>query len=241
MVQEALADETVDTVVLPGDVVFDLPDSGRVRLGGGLQVVGSSGNMRVTATKAGVLRRAPNAGRFWLEGSYGVYAANVGDFVVGIVEERHAEGYNVDIGSSRKATLSAFAFEGATRRNRPNIKIGDLVYCRVEEVDRDLEPCLTCIDRNGKASGFGLLPPGNLIGCSTGLARRLLHPEHAVVLEVLSSEGLQFECAVGLNGRIWISADSPKTTFLISNAILNSEYLSPTQVHAMVKQLIGTK
>lgn len=241
MEQDMLSAQGADTVVLPGDRVFELPASGRVRLGGGLRVLGPTPSTQVAATKAGVLRQAPNAGRFWLEGSYGVYAANVGDFVVGIVEERHSEGFNVDIGSPRKATLSAFAFEGASRRNRPNIKIGDLVYCRVEEVDRDLEPCLSCVDRNGKASGFGLLPPGNLIGCSTGLARTLLHPEHAVVLEALSSEGLQFECAVGLNGRIWISADSQRTAFLISNAILNSEYLSAAQVHAMVKQIVTAK
>lgn len=36
---------------------------------------------------------------------------------------RHAEGYRVDIGSSQAASLDALAFEGATKRNKPNLKV----------------------------------------------------------------------------------------------------------------------
>ena len=47
----------------------------------------------------------------------------VDDPVIGIVVERHAEEYKVDIGSAYPATLDATAFEGATKRNRPNIQV----------------------------------------------------------------------------------------------------------------------
>lgn len=43
--------------------------------------------------------------------------------VLGIVIARHAEGYRVDIGSSQAAALDALAFEGATKRNKPNLKV----------------------------------------------------------------------------------------------------------------------
>ena len=39
---------------------------------------------------------------------------------------------------------------GATRRNRPNLQTGDLVYCRVLTASRDLEPTLSCVDASGK-------------------------------------------------------------------------------------------
>lgn len=43
--------------------------------------------------------------------------------MIGIVRERLGESYRVDIGSSQPATLSALAFEGATKRNRPNLRV----------------------------------------------------------------------------------------------------------------------
>ncbi len=75
------------------------------------------------------------------------------DAVIGTIVTRHSESYDVDIGAPFRATLSALAFEGAVRRNRPNLKVGDLVYCRVESTDRDVEPMLTCMDGSGRVSG----------------------------------------------------------------------------------------
>lgn len=43
--------------------------------------------------------------------------------VIGTVVARHAEGYRVDIGSAQMASLDALAFEGATKRNKPNLKV----------------------------------------------------------------------------------------------------------------------
>ena len=36
---------------------------------------------------------------------------------------RHAEGYRVDIGSAQMAALDALAFEDATKRNKPSLKV----------------------------------------------------------------------------------------------------------------------
>lgn len=43
--------------------------------------------------------------------------------VLGIIIARHAEGYRVDIGGAQAASLDALAFEGATKRNKPNLKV----------------------------------------------------------------------------------------------------------------------
>lgn len=45
------------------------------------------------------------------------------DLVIGLVQERLKDCYRVDIGSSQPAMLSLLAFEGATRKNRPNLQV----------------------------------------------------------------------------------------------------------------------
>ena len=66
-----------------------------------------------------------------------VYEPRPGDYVVGRVEERNAEGYKVKLmGAAVPGTLGAVAFDGATKRTRPHLNIEDLVYCRVLRVPR---------------------------------------------------------------------------------------------------------
>ena len=44
--------------------------------------------------------------------------------VIGVVVGKNgAEGFRVDIGGPHNANLDALAFEGATKRNRPNLKV----------------------------------------------------------------------------------------------------------------------
>lgn len=51
------------------------------------------------------------------------YIASPKDLVLGTIVNRHAEGYRVDIGSAQMASLDALAFEGATKRSKPNLKV----------------------------------------------------------------------------------------------------------------------
>ena len=46
---------------------------------------------------------------------------------------------------------------------------------------------------------------------------------------------LKFELAVGLNGRVWVTAPDTTTTIMVANAIQHSEPLSDTQAHIFVK------
>ena len=46
--------------------------------------------------------------------------------VIGIVTNRIGESFKVDIGGSIQASLSGLAFEGATKRNRPNLQVTKL-------------------------------------------------------------------------------------------------------------------
>lgn len=42
---------------------------------------------------------------------------------MGVVAARSGDGWRVDIGSAHFALLDGLAFEGATKRNKPNLKV----------------------------------------------------------------------------------------------------------------------
>jgi len=54
-----------------------------------------------------------------------------GDNVVGIIEDKGGDYYVVNIFSGTHCILSRLAFEGATKRNKPELKRGDVVYARI--------------------------------------------------------------------------------------------------------------
>ena len=64
------------------------------------------------------------------------YVPAAQESVIGVVVGKSgAEGFRVDIGGPHNANLDALAFEGATKRNRPNLKVGQFrplfYFCRL--------------------------------------------------------------------------------------------------------------
>ena len=53
----------------------------------------------------------------------------------------------------------------------------DLVFCRVQSANKDMEAELSCVDGSGKAAGMGLVSGGTLLEVSLGYARRLLRAD----------------------------------------------------------------
>lgn len=51
------------------------------------------------------------------------YVPTKGDAVIGIVTSKSGDIFKVDVGGSEQASLSYLAFEGATKRNRPNVQV----------------------------------------------------------------------------------------------------------------------
>ena len=50
----------------------------------------------------------------------------------------------IDLLDRSLALLPVLAFDGASKRNRPNLQIGSLVYARITQVEAGLDPELTC-------------------------------------------------------------------------------------------------
>ena len=89
----------------------------------------------------------------------------------------------------------------------------------------------------GKAAGFGELKGGLLVdGLSMGWCRRLLRDERSVLAEVGVHVG--FQCAVGMNGRVWVDAGGEGRTILVARAIREAEGLEEEEVRKLVRELV---
>ncbi|KAK4054112.1 exosome non-catalytic core subunit rrp40 [Microbotryomycetes sp. JL201] len=195
------------SLLLPGDALPS-PSGSNVRLhiGPGLvqqqqlptaadkgkqkqQDVNDDDRPTVTATRAGLLGHHLDAksDKWWIENEMRRYVPHPPEPVIGIVVARHAEGFRVDIGSSQAASLDALAFEGATKRNKPNLK---------------------------KASGFGELTGGFVVrGVELNRCRALLAPKNPILPKLGAK--CPFEVAVGMNGRVWIKTGDGDEEHLI--------------------------
>jgi len=181
------------------------------------------------------------------------YVPLVGDRVLGIVEEQAGEYYRLNVQGSHPALLHSLSFEGATKRNRPHLTPGSLLYCRVVSSNSEMDPEVSCkVAGDGLADGgarrrdwmtdegtYGELKGGTCIRVSLGLARELLLPSN-IVLEALGKQGLAFEVAIGVNGFVWLHSERPEYTVLIANAVKNSEVMIPSEVREMVASLVKT-
>ncbi|KAH6574692.1 hypothetical protein BASA62_002345 [Batrachochytrium salamandrivorans] len=210
-------------LVLPGDIVMPsngmAEASGPLRLGPGL----AQEHANVVATKAGIVGEA-SGNRLWLNASQKRYIPALGEPVLATVVSRYMENYRVDIGSPHPASLPVLAFEGATKRNKPNLDVGVLVYARVSLANKDMEPEIECTNPStGKADGYGELKGGFMVKCSLGMCRSW------------DIKSVSLETAVGMNGRVWINAETPRQIIMIANLIRAADGAAPSKIPVMLK------
>lgn len=223
----------VEDVVLPGDKCEDITkvgESTRVILGPGLRKEIDG----VYVTKAGVLKKRP-PNTYWVDSYQKRYVPSRSENVIGVVVQKAGDMFRVDIGGSCTATLSYLSFEGATKKNRPAVKIGDIIYAKMLNASKDMEPELVCVDSDGKKNYMGVLEDGFLFKCSLNLIRKILNPK-CPLIPSLKNEW-PFEIAAGMNGRIWIKANTMRETIAVGNAILGSEYATEEEIKSMCKNI----
>ncbi|TQV93272.1 hypothetical protein V2A60_010294 [Cordyceps javanica] len=232
------------TIVLPGDAIDDalIPTHPKkpLRLGPGLRHDPSTNE--ILPTVAGQLVSDRNKNAIRVETSTGRYLPRAGELVIGTVHKSAADVYYVHLSDhAAPATLPQLSFESATKKTRPVLAPGALVYARVTLADRHMDAELECVSSStGKADGLGPLVGGMLFPVSLGMARRLMMPTPApaaggsgsgsgsgsgvVVLEALAAAGLQFETATGRNGRFWVdSAAGVKTVLAVGRAVQETD------------------
>ncbi|XP_043915297.1 exosome complex component RRP40 [Protopterus annectens] len=234
----------VNDVVLPGDAItFEIPVPERedclleqprrekVVCGPGLRRDG----VKIVVCKSGMLRfKEPNM--YWVDSQQKRYVPVKGEYVIGIVTAKAGDIFRVDIGGSEQASLSYLAFEGATKKNRPNVQVGDLVYAQFLVANKDMEPELVCIDSVGRSVGMGVIGPGGLMfKVSLGLARKLLSPSCDIISEL--GKVHQFEMVIGMNGRIWVKAKTTQQTLVVANVLESCEHMTAEQRKCVFKRL----
>ena len=247
-----MSQQTAMMIVMPGDDVthkIKQTSTKAPKLGIGLRCE----DEKVLATLAGRLEQRSNT--YFIKQNIRRYRPHVEDRVIGIVEDRVAgdgaggDIYRVNIGGPHPALLSNLSFEGATKRNKPNLSTGMLLYARIQTCPQSMDPTLSCQlgphdggvarkDWMTNEGTYGELKGGTCRKISLGLARELLDPRNVVLKEL--GRHLGFELCIGVNGLLWIHSSRPEYTILIQNAIINSEVLTDSQVRGMVKELIET-
>jgi exosome complex component RRP40 len=175
------------------------------------------------------------------------YVPRVGELVIGTVHHSTGESFFVHLTDyTSPALLPHLAFESVTKKTRPQLPPGSLVYARVSLADKHMDPELECVSSaTGKADGLGPLNGGMLYHISLGMARRLMLAHTAsvgkvVVLDELAAAGLQFDTATGRNGRFWVSSEQPKTVIAVGRAIQDTDQknLTVDEQKKLVRKLI---
>jgi exosome complex component RRP40 len=215
-------------IVFPGD---DISSNGVKTVGPGVTIADDC----LRSVKAGMLIN--KNGKVFIDNRQKRYFPAQGDCVIGIITARIKDGYRVDIGAWTNVNLDALGFENATKRNRPNLEPGAIVYSRVVQADYNVDPDINCIHpATGKAEGYGVLEGGYVIKVSLDTARKCLDPDFIVFK--LAKKHFEFEVAVGVNGRIWINAETAKNVFLIANFIQKSDGVPVSRVSRVFKSIL---
>ncbi|KAK0387932.1 hypothetical protein NLU13_4177 [Sarocladium strictum] len=214
--------------VLPGDEIDPslIPSHPKkaLRLGPGLRHVAPND---ILPTLAGQLITDRQKNLIRVEHSGGRYVPRAGELVIGTVQRSTADAYFVTLTDyTAPALLPHLSFESATKKTRPILAAGALVYARVSLAHRHMDAEIECVSSStGKADGLGPLTGGMVFNVSLGMARRLMMPKGSglVVLEELGNAGLQFETATGRNGKFWVDSANTKTVIAVGRAIQETD------------------
>ena len=196
--------------VLPGDV---LPASQRY----------GPGTENGRALVAGRVEEHKNV--VLISSNFKRYVPAARDLVIGVVHQRLADHYRVVLQPhSKPVKLDQLAFENATKKNKPNLVPGDVVYGRVLTTAPDLDDEIECYDsKTGKSTGLGQLKEGTVVNVRLGFARHLMYHGHPALDQLGKRQA--FELAIGVNGRVWVQGPSPRATLEICRAIEEQDRL----------------
>jgi len=231
------------TAILPGDSIRQhIKPNEVIKLGNGVEPTPDQVDFR--AIVPGMLQ-AKKGNAFSVASSSTRYIPSVNDQVVGIIEEKGGDFYMVNIFSGSTCILYRQAFDGATKRNKPELNRGDVVYARVTFDGRDLsgDTEIACTSTGGSRKDwstgetvYGGLPMGLIVRVSTGMAQRLLRPDCPLLLAL--SRHFAFELAIGVNGVVWFrSSGGTNEAITIRCLLLEGEGLDDQQVVKLVDRL----
>lgn len=174
------------------------------------------------------------------------YIPSQNDLIIGQIHHSSGDLYYVTLNPfAPQALLPHLSFEAATKKTRPQLDRGQVIYARVTMANKHMDPELECVSQQtGRSEGLGPLNGGTVFNISLGLARRLMLPRPredggVAVLDVLAEdEGLVFETAVGRNGKVWVSSESVRTVVIVGRALAEVDERGAGFGEEMQKKLV---
>ncbi|KAK1077206.1 exosome non-catalytic core subunit rrp40 [Friedmanniomyces endolithicus] len=220
-------------VLLPGENIptdkLPKPKKGKLTLGPGLQHTPPS---TISATTAGSLQVDHRKAALWLEHAGGRYQPSVGGLVIAQIHHSSVETFSCALTPHTSfAILGQLAFEGVSKKTRPQLKAGDVVYARVSKASKWEDVEIECFNSaTGKAEGMGQLKGGMVFDVRPAFARRLMMGTDkegvskggVVVLEEVGGK-VKFEVAVGRNGKVWVDSGSVRETVMIGHLLRGAD------------------
>lgn len=173
------------------------------------------------------------------------YTPNIDDVVIGIITQKSFEYYKLNINSSREGYLSSIEFEGATKKTKPNLQVGDIVFSRVIHENKFDNTILSCKDLEGSKnwssgeSRFGVLNGGNLYKINRLHCFKLLTEDDWVIDRL--RDFCEFEICIGMNGNIWINAETDDDSEKIYQSILKSFEVNKNKYEIFLNKLFNSK
>ena len=133
-------------------------------------------------------------------------------FLIGIVKTKTADSFVVDINAPTDGTLGALDFDGASKRNKPSLSPGDIVFARVADYSKFIGAKLSC-QNAGYSAGkvLGELKGGVVVSGLRGREKRVEEK-----MEILKNY-CKFEVAFGKNDLLWFSSEVPRTEMILYN------------------------
>jgi len=210
-------------IILPGEVIELKSDNVKISEEYFSQIPNKP--LLAVAKKSGIvlakLTKNTNITKVSLQSPNEKYIPKKDDRVIGIITKRQGEAYNLNIGADKESVLGILEFDGASKRSKPSLEVGDIVYCRVVSINKYLPYKLSCKCPSNKkdwASGdatYSQLKDGLEIDVSTRFVKKLLND--STIFDALKKY-ISFEVALGVNNKIWVS------TKIIQNLILLKSY-----------------
>lgn len=185
--------------------------------------------------KSGILRHLPFKNSFFVEPLHESYSTiRKEDLVLGTVTNAGGDNLLVDCGGLfSHSSLNILSFDGASKKNHPNLNIGDAVYGRIKDLRcNQMEPEMTCCAPNealrrdwvtdqalfgelGKQTPQSSKCRGITFNLDCRFCRFLLQKK-CWLLEMIARK-IPFEIAVGMNGKVWINHLPKKKKVEVTN------------------------
>lgn len=246
MTDYQIYEQLINQYLLPGDIVGFITQTSidtnnkPLLLGNGLrtsfyEITGNElGKIPIRVTLPG--KFIFNNNRYSIEsGSSSLYVPKRDEPVIGQIAFKSRDSYILNLTPQiggffgENARLDMLSFDGASKKNKPNLQVGDWVYARILRAERDLDIIITCESPEGTQKKDWVYSDRNMFGELKGgwviestdlsICNKLLNEEQ----DLLSSIGeiIGFDVVVGANGRLWVSGESVHDSVIVGNVIKN--------------------